>query len=81
MAIIRLQQWEVKLRGGARRLLYAGEGEDLGLLDIELRNTVSIHRTKVMGLGGDEECLYDGKPSSSRKGSAVTPQLVAVRRG
>lgn len=62
----------MKFRGGARRLLYAGEGEDLGLLDIELRKTVSIHRTKVMGLGSKGECLYDGKSFLFCKGPVIT---------
>lgn len=78
MAIIRLQQWEVKFRGGDRRLLYAAEGDDLTLLDMELRNTVSIRRTKEMGLGSDGEPLHDGKPHSD---PVVEPQPVPVRRG
>jgi hypothetical protein len=48
------------------------------LLDIELRNTVSIHRTKEMGLGSDGECLHDGKPHLD---PIVAPQPVPVRRG
>jgi hypothetical protein len=81
MAIIKLQQWEVNFGGGDRRLLYADERDDLSLLDIELRSTQSIRRTKVMGLGSDGECLYDGKRPLPSRDSCGIPQPVPGRRG